>query len=105
MERRDRPANAEMDVDWTAFGADPDVTAEVRDGYQAELLRELVGDNPEGLDLRADFDIVVTAEGHEAASHVFETRGGIDWAKRNMQTRHHPSSGWHNKDVRSESGH
>ena len=74
-----------MDVDWTIFGADPEATAELRNLYNQELLRDLAGDNTEGLQLVRDFDIVVTAEGHEAQSRVFETRGGVDWAKRNMR--------------------
>ncbi len=82
--RRDRPPTAEMDVDWTIFGANAEATAHARDAYQAELLRDLLGDNPDNLTL-ADFDIVVTGEGNEAASHVFETRGGVDWARRNMR--------------------
>ncbi len=85
LQQRDRLPTAEMDVDWTIFGADPEATAELRNLYNQELLRDLAGDNPEGLQLVRDFDIVVTAEGHEAQSHVFETRGGVDWAKRNMR--------------------
>lgn len=75
--------DASMDIDWTVFGVDPDATAELRDQCKADLLRELVGEES-GLTL-ADFDVVITAEGHEAAAGVFETEGGIDWAKRNMK--------------------
>ena len=75
--------DASMDIDWTVFGTDPDVTAELRDACKADLLRDLAG-NDSGLTL-ADFDVVITAEGHEAAAGVFETEGGIDWAKRNMK--------------------
>lgn len=75
--------DASMDIDWTVFGVDPNTTAELRDQCKADLLRDLVGEES-GLTL-ADFDIVITAEGHEAAAGVFETEGGIDWAKRNMK--------------------
>lgn len=75
--------DASMDVDYTIFGADPDATARVRDRCRANLLAELTGNDPT-LTL-ADFDIVITAEGHEVAARVFETEGGIDWAKRNMR--------------------
>ena len=83
---RDKLPTAEMDVDSTVFGSDPAVTKEVRDGLSAELLRGLTGGSSEGLDLQKDFDIVLTAEGHEGASHVYETQGGKDWAKRNMRS-------------------
>jgi tetratricopeptide (TPR) repeat protein len=75
--------DASMDIDWTVFGTDPDVTAELRDACKADLLRNLAGEDS-GLTL-ADFDVVITAEGHERAAGVFETEGGIDWAKRNMK--------------------
>jgi hypothetical protein len=75
--------DASMDVDYTIFGVDPDVTAEVRDQCGQDLLADLLG-NETGLTLQ-DFDIVVTAEGHERAAGVFETEGGINWAKRNMK--------------------
>ena len=83
---RDKLPTAEMDVDSTVFGSDPAVTKEVRDGLSAELLRGLTDGSPESLDLQKDFDIVLTAEGHEGASHVYETQGGKDWAKRNMRS-------------------
>ncbi len=75
--------DASMDVDYTIFGVDPDVTAEVRDQCGQDLLADLAGEDS-GLTLQ-DFDIVVTAEGHERAAGVFETEGGINWAKRNMK--------------------
>ncbi|MEI6669048.1 MAG: hypothetical protein WCP29_12915 [Acidobacteriota bacterium] len=75
--------NASMDIDWTVFGTDPAVTAGLRDACKTDLLNDLAGENS-GLTL-ADFDVVITAEGHERAAGVFETTGGIDWAKRNMK--------------------
>jgi hypothetical protein len=75
--------DASMDIDWTVFGVDPDVTAELRDMYNQELITSLAGEETQ-LTLK-DFDIIATAEGHEAEAHVFETEGGIDWAKRNMK--------------------
>lgn len=75
--------DASMDIDYTVFGVDPNATADLRDQCKKDLLNELVGEES-GLTL-ADFDVVVTAEGHEAAAGVFETEGGIDWAKRNMK--------------------
>ena len=77
------PPDASMDIDCTIFGVDPGVTGEARDKYIDDLVRDLVGEDS-GLTL-ADFDIVVTAEGHEVQAGVFETEGGIDWAKRNMK--------------------
>jgi len=75
--------DASMDIDWTVFGVDPDATAGLRDQCKADLVVELAGEDS-GLTL-ADFDVVITAEGHERAAGVFETEGGIDWAKRNMK--------------------
>jgi hypothetical protein len=93
--------DASMDIDWTVFGTDPDVTADLRDRCKADLLRDLVGSSSE-LTL-ADFDVVVTAEGHEAAAGVFETEGGIDWAKRNMKrvTIVHPDGRTRTYDLAS----
>jgi hypothetical protein len=75
--------DASMDIDWTVFGVDRDVTAELRDMYNRELISSLAGE--EGQLTLKDFDVIATAEGHEAEAHVFETEGGIDWAKRNMK--------------------
>ncbi|MCA9400771.1 MAG: hypothetical protein KC713_04030, partial [Candidatus Omnitrophica bacterium] len=76
--------DASMDIDWSVFGIDPTITAEARDEYIRQLTADL-DNNGSGLTLQ-DFDVVVTAEGHERAAGVFETEGGIDWAKRNMKS-------------------
>ena len=76
---------AEMDVDWTALGLTRMSRPRCGMGTRQRCSESWSVTTRRGSDLRADFDIVVTAEGHEAASHVFETRGGIDWAKRNMR--------------------
>lgn len=75
--------DASMDIDWTIFGTDPRITGELRDACVADLVMDLVG-RESGLGL-ADFDVVITAEGHEVQAGVFESQGGIDWAKRNMK--------------------
>ena len=67
--------DASMDVDWTVFGTDPAVTAELRDQCKADLLKALAGDDS-GLTL-ADFDVVITAEGHEAAAGAAHHRPGV----------------------------
>ena len=72
-----------QDIDSTILGTNPDATAGARDQYVNDLARDLAGDHS-SLTL-ADFDIVITAEGHEVKAGVFETEGGIDWAKRNMK--------------------
>lgn len=71
-----------MDVDWTILGKDPRATQRVANLYHRALLRDL---GVEGELTLKDFDVVVTAEGHEAESGVFENRAGIDWAQRNMK--------------------
>ncbi len=76
--------DASMDIDWSIFGVDPDVTADARDTYIKQLTADLDRNNS-GMTLQ-DFDVVVTAEGHEREAGVFETEGGIDWAKRNMKS-------------------
>jgi phage host-nuclease inhibitor protein Gam len=69
------------DVDWTVFGTDPAATRRfVEMFYDPMLLTALAGDGS-GLDLRADFDIVVTPEGWERKAGVFETSGGKALAK------------------------
>jgi tetratricopeptide (TPR) repeat protein len=85
--------DASMDIDCTVFGVDPEVTDTARDHYVADLVHDLVGEDS-GLTLQ-DFDVVITAEGHEVQAGVFETEGGIDWAKRNMKrvTIIHPDGG------------
>ena len=69
------------DVDWTVFGTDPEATRLfVEKFYDPMLLTALAGAGS-GLDLRADFDIVVTPEGWERKAGVFETAGGKALAK------------------------
>lgn len=69
------------DVDWTVFGTDPQATKLfVESYYDPMLLKALAGDGS-GLDLRADFDIVVTPEGWEKQAGVFESAGGKALAK------------------------
>jgi hypothetical protein len=69
------------DVDWTSFGTDRNATKDfVENYYNKLLLRELVGDDT-GMDLKQDFDIVVTPEGWEKDAGVFETSGGKSLAK------------------------
>ncbi|MGQ9898490.1 MAG: hypothetical protein ACUVR8_13165 [Acidobacteriota bacterium] len=73
--------NVASDFDFTIFRASPDVTRTVRDACGAAILQELGGLQ---LQLR-DFDIVITVEGAEVEPCVFETHGGIDWARRNLK--------------------
>ncbi|MFQ3581325.1 MAG: hypothetical protein SNJ49_05395 [Chloracidobacterium sp.] len=81
----DQPSvKIESDFDFTIFGADVNVTRAARDACGQAILREL---GTPHLQL-GDFDIVVTAEGAEVESCVFETEGGIDWAKRNLKRIH-----------------
>jgi hypothetical protein len=76
-----QPVNVGSDFDFTIFGADVEVNRRVRDACGAAILETL---GAQGFQLR-DFDVVITAEGAEVESRVFETQGGIDWAKRNLK--------------------
>lgn len=71
------------DFDFTTFGGDTEFNRRVRNQCNVDVLQEIAG-NDSGLTLQ-DFDVVVTAEGAEVESGVFETEGGIDWAKRNLK--------------------
>jgi hypothetical protein len=76
-----KPVEIRSDFDFTIFGADVEVNRRVRDACGAAILETL---GAQGFQLR-DFDVVITAEGAEVESRVFETQGGIDWAKRNLK--------------------
>jgi|GEM_PF-6918033 len=76
-----QPVNVGSDFDFTIFGADVEVNSQVRDACGAAILETL---GAQGFQLR-DFDVVITAEGAEVESRVFETQGGIDWAERNLK--------------------
>ncbi len=76
-----KPVEIRSDFDFTIFGADVNINRQVRDACGAAILETL---GAQGFQLR-DFDVVVTAEGAEVESHVFETQGGIDWARRNLK--------------------
>ncbi|MCS7079451.1 MAG: hypothetical protein NZ585_05275 [Chloracidobacterium sp.] len=67
--------------------ADTNVNCAVRDVCRDAILRELGVRRESGvLNLTLeDFDIVITADGAEVESGVFETQGGTDWAKRNLK--------------------
>ena len=71
-----------MDADYTVFGVDAQVTAELRNRCAQQTLQDL-GASDKGLTL-GDFDVVITAEGHEGEAHVFESEAGKDWARRHM---------------------
>lgn len=69
------------DVDWTAFGADRNATKDFVDNYYNRMLIAALAGEGAGLDLKQDFDIVVTPEGWEKEAGVFETSGGKSLAK------------------------
>ena len=69
------------DVDWTAFGVDRNATKDFVDNYYNRMLMAALAGEDAGLDLKQDFDIVVTPEGWEKEAGVFETSGGKSLAK------------------------
>ncbi len=71
-----------MDADYTVFGVDAQVTGELQSRCAQQTLQDL-GASDKGLAL-GDFDVVITAEGHEGEAHVFESEAGKDWARRNL---------------------
>jgi hypothetical protein len=64
------------DVDSTVFGTDKSATREFVDDFLNPLLLANLAGQGSGLDLKEDFDIVITPEGWESEAGVFETRGG-----------------------------
>ncbi|HEX7566522.1 MAG TPA: hypothetical protein VF396_25220, partial [Bradyrhizobium sp.] len=81
--------NINSDVDYTVFGTDKEVARLFVEQYLNPMTLERIAGPRLGtfaqklkygrvvvLDIKEDFDVVVTPEGSEAEAKVFETRGG-----------------------------